>query len=195
LEQDAYNFFNSFVNISEPSFKKLVGISTYMKLEGYTEITQVGVIPQHLYLLTSGIMRAYLSAEDGKQYNKKIFSSFACVGALTGLIRETPSQLTYETLTECKVNRVKFSDFKQLCREDFEIGRLYVKILEYVFMDYESRNLDLMSLDATQRYLKLRKQIDNIDSLIPQFQIASYLGITSVQLSRIRKSLKEKEVC
>jgi len=35
-----------------------------------------------------------------------------------------------------------------------------------------------LTLDATQRYLKLRTQIPNIDDLIPQYQIASYLSIT-----------------
>ena len=45
-------------------------------------------------------------------------------------------------------------------------------------------------MDATQRYLKLCKKIPDIESLIPQYQIASYLGITPVQLSRIRKKMK-----
>jgi hypothetical protein len=84
---------------------------------------------------------------------------------------------------------MNFHDFKDLCREEFEIGRLYVKVLEHAFIAYEDRNLDLMRLNATESYLKLRKQIPNIDNLIPQYQIASYLNITPVQLSRIRKKL------
>jgi hypothetical protein len=46
-----------------------------------------------------------------------------------------------------------------------------------------------MTLNATESYIKLRKQIPDIDSLIPQYQIASYLSISPVQLSRIRKKL------
>jgi len=61
--------------------------------------------------------------------------------------------------------------------------------LEQVFISYEERNLDLMTLNATESYIKLRKQIPDIDSLIPQYQIASYLSISPVQLSRIRKKL------
>ena len=56
-------------------------------------------------------------------------------------------------------------------------------------MEYEERSLELMSMDATERYLKLRERIPHIDDLIPQFQIASFLSITPVQLSRIRKNL------
>ena len=53
----------------------------------------------------------------------------------------------------------------------------------------EKRIFDLSSLDAKQRYLKLRKFIPEIDALIPQYHIASYLNITPVQLSRIRKDI------
>ncbi|MGB6268061.1 MAG: hypothetical protein WBF67_03545 [Olleya sp.] len=41
-------------------------------------------------------------------------------------------------------------------------------------------------MNAKGRYLKLREKIPNIDNLIPQYQIAAYLSITPVQLSRIR---------
>ena len=80
--------------------------------------------------------------------------------------------------------------FKKLCKKDINISNLYAKVLEYTFIAYEDRNLDLMILSGTKRYLKLRRQIPEIDELIPQYQIASYLNITPVQLSRIRKSLQ-----
>ena len=190
MESLYYNFFKSFTDISKASFNELTQISTYKKFEPNTAVVVTGQVPQHVYFLTSGIMRAYLSSEDGKQHNKKLFSSMSCVGPLTALILNKPSDLIYETLTVCKTFEVNFQEFKKLCRSNMELGRLYVNILEYIFIDYERRNLDLMSLDATERYLKLQKQIPKIDTLIPQYQIASYLGITSVQLSRIRKKLK-----
>jgi len=77
----------------------------------------------------------------------------------------------------------------KLCKADVDVANLYAKILERIFIQYENRNLELISMDATERYLKLREQIPNIDDLIPQFQIASYLSITPVQLSRIRKKM------
>jgi hypothetical protein len=54
-------------------------------------------------------------------------------------------------------------------------------------MKYEKRLVELISQNAKERYSALQKQIPEVDELIPQFHIASYLGITPVQLSRIRK--------
>lgn len=78
----------------------------------------------------------------------------------------------------------------QLVENDLSISKLYIKALETVFMEYEKRQLEFISMDATQRYLALKSEIPDIEKLIPQYQIASYLSITPVQLSRIRKKIK-----
>ena len=135
-------------------------------------------------------MRAYLDSESGKVYTKNIFSPVSFVASFTALLKKMPSSLSYETLTDCKIYEFDHSEMMNLSKTDLTVSLLYARILEKVFIGYEKRSLELLSLDASQRYLKLRKQIPNIDDLIPQFQIASYLNITPVQLSRIRKSTK-----
>ena len=71
---------------------------------------------------------------------------------------------------------------------------MYNRILEHVFIRYEERQLELISMDAKAQYLALLKKMPNIEELIPQYQIASYLSITPVQLSRIRRKIKKEEV-
>jgi CRP-like cAMP-binding protein len=183
-------FLNSLADLSEDTFKKLQKFSTFKRLKANTTISIVGEIPTKYYLLVSGLMRAYLSSESGKIYNKNIFYPISFVASFTALITKKPSVLTYETLTDCKVYEFDFNQLMNLCKTDLNVCVLYAKILEQVYIRYENRSLELMSLNATQRYLKLREQIHNIDDLIPQYQIASYLSITPIQLSRIRKKLK-----
>jgi CRP-like cAMP-binding protein len=182
-------FLNSFANISIETFKTLDRLSTFRRIKAKTTITRVGEIPTKYYFLVSGLMRAYFISEAGKEHNKNIFSPMSFVASFTALINKTPSKIIYETLTDCKLYEFDYNEVMDLCKKDSSVCLLYVKILEQVFIGYEKRNLELLTLDATQRYLKLRKKIPNIDDLIPQFQIASYLNITPVQLSRIRKNL------
>jgi ribosomal protein L10 len=54
----------------------------------------------------------------------------------------------------------------------------------------DKRNRELSSLDAKQLYLKLLEEKPQILESIPLNHIASYLNITPVQLSRIRRDLK-----
>ncbi|NMH88158.1 Crp/Fnr family transcriptional regulator [Flavivirga algicola] len=182
-------FLNSFLDVSEETFEKLVRISTFKKLEKGFNIAKSGEVPSKIYMLVSGMVRAYLSSETGKEFNKNFFMPFSFVGSLTALIKNRPSKLTYETLTACKVYEVSFEEITRLCKEDIHISNLYSKVLEHVFIKYEERQLEFISMDATERYLRLRKRISGIDDLIPQYHIASYLSITPVQLSRIRKKI------
>ncbi|WP_412985306.1 Crp/Fnr family transcriptional regulator [Pontimicrobium sp. IMCC45349] len=185
-----FKFLNSFVNISEADFLKLQKISSFRRLKKKETIAIQGEFPvREIFLLVSGVMRAYVNAESGKQFNKKIFVPTSFVGPLTSLVKNSISGLTYEALTDCKVYSINYDDFVALCKRDIIISNLYSKILEFVFIQYEKRSIELMAMDATERYLKLKERIPNIDDLIPQFQIASYLSITPVQLSRIRKKL------
>ncbi|PTM06700.1 MAG: hypothetical protein DA407_11435 [Bacteroidetes bacterium] len=184
-----FEFLNKVGNLSEGSFKKLQGLAIYRKILSNQVLSESGIVPKKVYMLVSGVITAFVNSESGKQFNKQIFTPISFAGALTAILKNEPSEVTYMTLTECKVYEIDFEDFKELCRQDFEIGRLYVKVLEHIFITYEARSLDLMRLDATERYVKLRSQIPDIDNLIPQYQIASYLNITPVQLSRIRKKI------
>ncbi|PWH82454.1 hypothetical protein DIS18_09370 [Algibacter marinivivus] len=186
-------FLNSFLDVSEETFSKLTRIAVYKKLNAGELIAKPGEVPNKIYMLVSGMMRAYLSSENGKEFNKNFFMPFSFVGALTALIQKQPSKLTYETLTKCNVYEVSFTDIIDLCKEDINISNLYNRILEHVYIRYEERQLELISMDAKDRYLTLKKKIPTIDELIPQYQIASYLSITPVQLSRIRRRIKKEE--
>jgi hypothetical protein len=56
----------------------------------------------------------------------------------------------------------------------------------------ENRIHDLTSLDAKSLYLKLKTENPEIEKSIPLYHIASYLNVTPVQLSRIRRDLYKK---
>ncbi|MBL4904438.1 MAG: Crp/Fnr family transcriptional regulator [Flavobacteriaceae bacterium] len=184
-------YLNSFSNISEDTFEILNKLTSFRRIKAKTIITETGEIPTKYYFLVSGLMRAYLNSETGKLYTKNIFSPVSFVASFTALINRKPSKLTYETLTDCKVYELDYTDMMNLCKENLSVSLLYSKILEQVFVGYEKRNLELLTLNATQRYIKLRMRIPNIDGLIPQYQIASFLNITPVQLSRIRKIMNK----
>ena len=73
-----------------------------------------------------------------------------------------------------------------------DLSLLHSQALERSFIRTEERIYELSVLNSTERYLKLKKDIPNIDNLITQYHIAAYLNITPVQLSRIRKKLYSK---
>ncbi|AUC14482.1 hypothetical protein BTO06_04695 [Tenacibaculum sp. SZ-18] len=95
----------------------------------------------------------------------------------------------YKCLTNCTLLEGNFNDFMELSTSNHEISILYNKIQQTLILQVLKRLDRLSLLDATQRYKILKERIPQIENLIPQYQIASYLNITPVQLSRIRKKM------
>jgi CRP-like cAMP-binding protein len=186
---DIFTFLNSITDVSEETFIELQKISNLKTIEAGTQIVKLNEVPTKAYLLVSGSIRCYLSTESGKEFNKTFCLPVSVVASLTALLNKAPSIFIFEALTDCELYEVDFYKIMDLCNRDPFINKLYTRVLEEVYVKYEKRLVELISLDAKDRYLELRKQIPNVDKLIPQYHIASYLGITAVQLSRIRKKI------
>ena len=68
-------------------------MSKFRKLDTGAIIGQPNEVPTKIYMLISGVMRAYLGSETGKEHNKNFFMPFSFVGAFTGLIEKKPSKI------------------------------------------------------------------------------------------------------
>ncbi|MCK5401992.1 MAG: cyclic nucleotide-binding domain-containing protein, partial [Flavobacteriaceae bacterium] len=142
-------FLNSFVKLSEETFNKLDSLAKFKRIKANTVITRTGETPTKYYFLVSGLMRALLDSESGKVVTKNIFSPISFVASFTALINKEPSKLTYETITDCKVYEFDYKKMMDLCKLDITVSLLYARILEQVFIGYEKRSLELLSMDAT----------------------------------------------
>jgi CRP-like cAMP-binding protein len=190
MENPNFDFLKSKFHVSKDTFIILQKLASKRKLKAGEILVKQGGKSNKIAFLVSGLMRAFSTLESGKQITKNIFTPIGFVGAFSSLINNKPSLLCYETLVDSVVFEVNFDEFIKLSKTNIDISNLYNRILEYIFIMYEKKQLEAMALNGTERYLSLKKQIPNIDNLIPQYQIASFLNISPVQLSRIRKDLK-----
>jgi CRP-like cAMP-binding protein len=146
------------------------------------------------YIIKKGVVRSYFLDKKDREVIQSLCVEGSVTGAFSSLILDKPSRIYYDCLTDCEFYVANFKDFKKLAKKDNYISLLYNKVLEDVFIKKEKRIFELSMLDATDRYLKLRKELPNIEKQITQYHIASFLNITPVQLSRIRKDLLLKRV-
>ena len=76
-------------------------------------------------------------------------------------------------------------------KKHHQLDTLGRKIAEFYFLEKEQKEIEMALLDADKRYLLMREKFPHIENEIPQYHIASYLGISPTQLSRIRKNLNQ----
>jgi len=184
------NFIKDIHPLSNNSFQKLLSISEVVSYKSGEHLCKIGDINHKIYFILNGITRTYIKeTPDSPEVNKAI----ACSGSLTSSLRSavtlTPTNIGCQCLTDCLMLVVDENALAKLRKEYNDFSEFMYRALELEYTKLEENIVNLLSKDATERYLILRKKIKDIDKLIPQYHIASHLGITPIQLSRIRKKL------
>ena len=182
------NFSANFHPLTDESLEEIYELLKVKKYSKNQKIVELGQIPTKFYILKKGVIRSFNIDEKGKEHTKTIFTPVTTSGALGALIKKEPSALIYECLSDCEVIECSYQDFYNLSLKHHEVSIFHYKVLQHIYIREVSKILELQTLDATQRYKSLQEKHPGIDNLINQYHIASYLNITPVQLSRIRKN-------
>lgn len=179
-------------SISNKNLKLVLEDSKQKKLKKGEVISPKGEVPKYFYLLKSGIARSFVIDANNREHIKALYLAPDICGSLIGLVKQEVSDVITDCITDCEIFIFDYVNFKKRAQTNLELSLLNLKVIETVAIRNDNRIEDLTTLDATEHYLRLKKQIPNIDNLIQQYHIASYLNITPVQLSRIRKKLYSK---
>lgn len=142
--------------------------------------------------LETGVARAFFVNKDGKEYNKQFFVGPTLIGAYTSLLTKHKNKIAQKTLTECKIWKAPFHEIELLYPKFHDFERLGRKIAEFYFLEKEKKEIEMALLDAEQRYLILREEFPDLEMRVPQYHIASYLGISATQLSRVRNKMAKR---
>ncbi|MFT4644972.1 MAG: CRP-like cAMP-binding protein [Polaribacter sp.] len=183
--------FESYARISNDSWALIESIITFQKLERDETLLRNGETAKKVHFVCKGALRAYATDYDGNIYNKNIFLETDFAGSTVSYLLGIPSNFTLEALEETILINLDYKKYRQLIEENTDLKNFYIAYLEKNWiLEKEEREVSLVMENATERYVKLLQKHPNIDQRIQKLHIASHLGITPTQLSRIRKSIK-----
>jgi CRP-like cAMP-binding protein len=171
----------------------LLSHTTETALKKHEYFVQDGEVCREVGILMQGIVRSFFLTNEGKEYNKNLFAAPNIIGSYVSLITGQPNRLPQQALTDCILLTIPFPIIEELSENNIEIERLRRKIAEYFFVLKEKRELEIAILQAEERYVIFREEFKGVEDLIPQYHIASYLGISATQLSRIRNKMSRKK--
>lgn len=185
--------FQLFKELKKPpkNWHRITEIAVQKNYKKNDVICSIGQHPENLFFIKSGVVRKYVTDNSGKEFNKFLFCDNHIVVSLTAISTKTPSNFTIECLTDVTVYEVPYVKLKSILQSDIELSNLYTEMLHHFFVIMEESEVEKVLLEAKDRYLNFKTRYPSIINTIPLFHIASYLGITPIQLSRIRSSLKK----
>ncbi|MBO0931935.1 Crp/Fnr family transcriptional regulator [Fibrella aquatilis] len=149
-------------------------------------VIRAGAQTRQIFFVEEGVLRAYSSSAEGAEYNKAFFVEHDLWGIYYALLTGQPSHLSVQALTPCRLLVADYKLITDLYGKYPTLERAGRRMAEELFVLKEQREIDLVMLDATARYANFQRLYPGLEQRIPQYHIASHLGITPTQLSRIR---------
>ena len=153
-------------------------------LEPGDHYIRAGEVAEYVAYVRSGMLRYFYTDAEGHEYTRYFCSggSFVSVSSSKG----SPSPFTVRALERTEAALLRYRDLLQLIDTHPVWGRIVFHLNEAALGLAAERERSLIMDDATTRYLNLLRDFPGIESKVRQYDIASYLGVTPVALSRIR---------
>ena len=186
------SFFNAISPLKEKTWEELLPLFRETSLSANEYFVRENEVARKIAFLESGVVRAFFINQEGQEYNKQFFVGPSSIGGYTSLLTGKANLIPQQALTDCKIWTCEFRSITERYDQFPDLERLSRKIAEYYFLEKEKKELEIVLLDASQRYRIFQKEFPTLEQLIPQYHIASYLGISATQLSRIRHQFANK---
>lgn len=179
----------SIITIHAQDWKQIAKLLTPQTLKAKTLVCREGQTMQYLYFVASGLLRTYV-LENGKD----VSTYFACdkqfISCYSSFILQKPSQENLEVIEDSFVYRISYKDLQMLYQKNPKLERIRSFLAEQNYLCILDRALTLQTKTAKERYIAfMEKHEFKTVQRLPQYMLASYLGIAPESLSRIRKEL------
>lgn len=186
--------FEKYINqtLTPGEFQLLSHLLIEKTIEKGEVILRAGDICSHSFFVESGLLKSYSLDLHGKEHVIQFAPENWIISDRTSVLFQEPSEFYIEAVEKSIVIMfdtnfvIKASELSAKFREFNE------KALNNHIRHQEKRINRLLSATAEERYLNFIELYPNIPLRVPQWMIASYLGITPESLSRVRKELTRK---
>ncbi len=180
----------SYSSITDETWQAFRGICKFRSLTKHSLLYRAGDIPDSYAYVYQGLVRCFVCDENGNEYNKNFFDEGKFPGSMTALLTTAPSTPSFEAIEDTLIIEIDFSAYRKLMVENDDLKLFQIYYLERNWLlAKDAREIEIVQENATTRYLRFTDKYPSLVDRLPQYHIASHLGITPTQLSRIRKKL------
>lgn len=170
----------------EEEAARLLSFARPLALSPKECLWHAGDHPDLLIRVVRGLLRAKVVLADGREYIKEFYWEGDEFLDFHHLLSGEPARYSVEALEPCQLQLFKLADLRQLPSWPC----WYRHLIEVQLRIKEEKELLLLTESPQARYQHFLQCFPTLDARVPDHQIAAYLGITPISLSRIRKRLK-----
>ena len=169
------------------SQKQIQAITEQVTLEKSQLLLPFGKTCKDIYFVESGFLRIFY-IKDGKEVTEWFADQGEFCFSIDSYFHQAPSNLAIECLEDSSILKISKKGIDKLTAANLEIANLVIKMFSGSLILSQKRMNSIQFETARERYEQLEKLHPNLLKKAPLQHIASFLGITSETLSRIRSA-------
>lgn len=176
-------------NLNQQQIELIVSKATLLEIQKDEFYWEAGKTVKLIGFLTDGILRVFYYTKNGEENTRYFVEENHLI--LDGPASEgnyVPSEYL-QAITDCKLVTFSKKDWNEIAETIVGWETIVQKIITKHHREKLERRSELVSQDATTRYLDFMEKFPTLVNRVPLSFIASYLGITQSSLSRIRKNI------
>jgi CRP-like cAMP-binding protein len=183
---------NKFVELNEDEIALLTSSFKQRRLKKRQFLLNIGDVERVESFITKGCLKTYFIDAKGEEHIVQFGVENWWIGDMYSFLTETPSIYNIEVLEDCELLQIDKETLDRLYIQIPKLERYFRLLIQNAYIASTRRILGTMSKPAEERYLEFLKKFPDIEQRIPQYMVASYLGITPEFLSRIRRKFAGK---
>jgi len=169
---------------------RLIAATRLLSVSKGTTVLRSGDIAEHLFHIDRGLLRYYYIDEDsGDERTGQFFDEGATFTDAASFLTGAPATQSIAAIEDSMILLIPRTALLRAYDEDHATERFGRKLVEYGFLGSQRRTANLLNMSPDDRYRHYVETRPEIVRRVPQYLLASFLGITPESLSRIRGRL------
>lgn len=186
-------YIRQYIELTQDEEAKLVLKIKIRKVSKGQFIVRNGDICKYENFVLAGCLRSFYIDNEGQEHIVMFALENWWTADLGSFITQKPADLNVQCLEDSELVQIHYDDLQNLYVEIPKLERFFRIIIQKAFVAAQKRIVNNFSMEATSRYLQFREQYPDIEQRVPQYMIASYLGITKEFLSKIRRKITARK--
>lgn len=187
--QPLLDYINPLIELTPEEEVFLESKVTFRKYLKGQYVIQQGDICKYECFVVSGCTKTFYLDQEGQEHMVMFAIENWWTADMGSFISQTPADYNVQCLENTELILFSYDNLEALYRKIPKLERLFRQIVERAFVASQKRIVRNFSLTAKERYLYFKTQYPQIEERIPQYLVASFLGITKEFLSKIKGQL------
>jgi CRP-like cAMP-binding protein len=149
-------------------------------------VIQPNFVTRHRYFLLDGAMRAYVISDEGREHTIQLAIADWWISDYNSYMFQQPATMFVIAVEDSVALQISYEDEQKLKAANYKFETFFRMIAERAAAFMQRRIINSLTKSAEQRYDLFQEKCAFMLNRFPQYVIASYLGMTTEFLSKIR---------